>query len=203
MKAWYESLTNSQQIWTWILFVLCGIGIIRLLWLCFRSWILDIVFINKYLRNAQSLVLKYRNYGDNSIERAYLIRMGEEVSDIIGYDRLSYPEKDLVKAIKNKYPYTPEKLEHIVELMHASFLEWDQKRKSKRWSYIFQLIFPLLFWVFQGIEVILILISNCFDELGWSFNNDEDRRLVKILSTIFTIITGLASLFSYLHIELW
>lgn len=202
MRAWYDNLTNSQQIWTWILLVLCGIGIIRLLWLCLRNWFFDIFFISKYLRNAQSLALKYRNYGDNSIERAYLIRKSEKVTDILGHDRIDFPEIDLVTAVKYKSIYTPEKLDFLVELMHASFLEWDEKRKTKRWSYFFQLIIPFLFWAFQGIEAILILLYNCLEELGWK-SYKENKTQIDILSAIFTIITGLASLFSYLHVELW
>lgn len=203
MTEWHNSLTGGQQVWTLTLAVLCLIGIVRLFWLLLRSWFVDVRFVNEFLGAAHSFAIKYSNGGDNAEECAYLIRMRETATDILGRDRISFPEVELVSAIKHKTIYSDTKAENIVDQLHAVCLEWDQKRKGKRTLYLVELLIPVFFWLFRGFEAVLRFLSYLLRELGWKSEDYEKSKLIKVLSFLFTLITGLASLLSYLKIDLW
>lgn len=203
MIEWYNNLTVCQQVWTWALLVLCTIGVVRCFWLCLCSWILDVRFIKEYLETAQCFAKKFRNNTNNGNECAYLIRKTAKATDILGRDRFSYPEIDLESGIKYKALYTSTSVDDKVDLLHATCLEWDEERKSKRWIYLLQLLVPILFWVFRGIEVVLQFIAYLLKELGWDYNDDKKGRMITILSILFTFITGMSSLMAYLKIELF
>ena len=202
MTELYSNLTVCQQVWSWVLLLLCAIGIMRCFWLCLRSWILDIRFVRTYIGAAQSFAQKFRNNTNNENECAYLIRKTEKITYVFGKNRIDYPEIDLESGIKYKSFYSHVKVEDNVSLLYAAFLVWDEKRKTKRWLYLLQLVLPILFWLFRGIEAILQFIAYLLKELGWSYNDDKKGRLITILSTLFAFITGMASLLSYFRIEL-
>lgn len=164
---------------------------------------MDITIISKYLNNAKVFARKFHSNANNGLECTYLIRKTDKVSHILGSDRISYPEIDLVSGIKYNSFYILADIDKTVDLLHATCLEWDEKRKSKRWYYIVQLIIPILFWLFRGIEAILQFIAYLFKELGWNYDDEKKGRLIKILSSIFAFITGMASLLSYFKIDLF
>lgn len=196
MIEWYNGLTQSQQAWSLLLFALCTIGIVRCVWLCFRSWIVDIVIVSKYLNNAKVFARKFRSNANNGMERTYLIRKTDKVTHILGSERFSYPEIDIVSGIKYNTFYSPAEVDSLVGQLHATCLEWDEKRKNKRWYYLVQLLIPILFWLFRGIESILQFIAYLFKELGWNYNVEKKGHLITILSTLFAFITGMSSLLS-------
>lgn len=203
MIEWYNGLTQSLQVWTILLLVLCTIGIVRCIWLCLCSWFFDISFISKYIAVANSYFLNFRNNENIEEESEYLVRRLEKITDILGKDRIDYPEIDLVSGIKYNSFYSPFKVDSIIRLLRATCLEWDERRKRKRWHYLLQLLFPILFWLLRGIEAILQFIAYLIKELGWNYNDEKKVRLITILSYIFTFITGMASLLSYMKIELF
>lgn len=201
--GWYQSLTASQQVWTWILIVLCVIGIVRLSWLCLHYWIIDYRFINTYLGAAFSFAKKFRDNINNSNEYIYLVQNREKATAILGNDRVSFPEIEIVSGIKHKTIYTYVTALDLADKLQVECLEWDQKRKRKRWHYLIQLIIPVFFWLFRGFESILQLIAYLLGELGWTFNEENKIKLISILGVLFTFITGLASLFSYIGFYPW
>ena len=203
MIEWYNELSQSQQVWSKILLTLCAIGLVRCVWLCLHSWIIDIMVVSKYLNNAKVFAHKFRNNANNGLECTYLIRKTDKLTHILGSDRFSYPEINLVSGIKFKTFFNPADVDSLVNLLHATCLEWDEKRKNLRWCYLVQLLIPILFWLFRGIESILQLIAYMFKELGWNYNDEKKGHLITILSTLFAFITGMASLLSYLKIDLF
>ena len=201
---WYNTLSSGQQVLTWILVAICGIGVLRLIWFNFRYWILDILFVNRYLGMAKLFAQKFRNNNNNAAECTYLLRMREKVTNVLGNNRIDFPEIDLAAGIKYKSIYSIARVDDLVDLLYAVCLEWDQKRKSSRWLLLIQLLVPVLFWLFRGIEAMLMIIVYFLKEIGFkSYDNEKKSKVIRILSTIFTFITGMASLLSYLRIELW
>lgn len=204
IAVWYNTLSSGSQTLTWVLMGLCGIGVLRLVWLNLRYWFLDIIFINHYLGKVNSFAQKFRNNGNNAEECAYILRMSNKATTVFGYDRFDYPEIDIAAGIKYRKLYSDEKVNSMVDLLHAVCLEWDQKRKNKRWSYFVQLIIPVLFWLFRGIEAVMLLVAYMLKELGLEVKDEVRKsRIIRIIGVIFTFITGMASLLSYLKIDLW
>ena len=151
------------------------------------------MFVSKYLNNAKIFARKFRSNTNNGLEYTYLIRKTDKISHILGSDRFSYPEIDLESGIKFNSFYNPADVDKTVDLLHAICLEWDEKRKSKRWFYLVQSLIPFLFWLFRGLEAILQFIAYLFKELGWNYDDEKKGRLVTILSSIFSFIAGMVS----------
>ena len=67
-----------------------------------------------------------------------------------------------------------------------------------------QLLIPVLFWLFRGIEAVLLLVAYMLKELGFEVKDEVRKsRIIRITGVIFTFIAGMASLLSYLKIDLW
>lgn len=152
---------------------------------------------------CKSLRRKFSNNTNSGNECAYLIRKTAKATDILGRDRVSFSEIKLESGIKYKCLYSSNAVDDLVDLLHATYLEWDEKRKSKCWHYLLQLLIPILFWLFRGIEAVLQFIAYLLKELGWNYNDDKKGRLITIVSILFTFITGMSYLLAYLKIELF
>lgn len=153
---------------------------------------------------AKNFAKKLKNNKNNAKECAYILRMSNKATSVLGYDRIDYPEIDIFSGIKYRTIYCEQKVNSMVDLLHAVCLEWDQKRQSKRWAFLVQLLIPVLFWLFRGIEAVLLLVAYMLKELGFELKNEVGkRRVIRIIGVIFTFITGMTSLLSYLKIDLW
>lgn len=139
---------------------------------------------------------------DNNPQAVYLVRNYEKFSKIIETDRIDFPEIDIVSSIRYNTYSSSNEYTKILRRLIVLFHEWDARRISKRWVMLIELIFPILFWFFRGVEYIVMLITYILKELGFKEIQSEGK-VIRVLSVIFTIVTGLASLFSYLNIELF
>lgn len=198
---WLEKLSGNQIVWTYLLFALCIIGLLRQLYLCIRYWISDPIKVNEFLKQSSSYVDSIFNGTSNNLQAQYIIRKHHSIFKIFGGDRVLLPECDIANSITFNNVNTRNKYDDILRELATTYLEWDEKRRSTRWLMLLQLIFPLIFWLFRGIECIFILLAYLLKELGFEEMSTKGS-VVKILTIIFTIITGLASLFSYLHINI-
>lgn len=198
---WLEKLSGDQIVWTYLLFALCIIGIFRQLYLCIRYWISDPIRVNKFLKQSSLYVDGIFNGTNNNLQAQYIIRKYNSIHLLFGEDRILFPECDIANSITFNNVNTRNKYDDILRKLATTYLEWDEKRRSTRWLMLLQLIFPLIFWLFRGIECIFILLAYLLKELGFKEMSTKGS-VVKILTIIFTIITGLASLFSYLHIDI-
>lgn len=197
---WLENLSGCQIMWTYILVLLCFIGLIRQLYLCIRYWISDPIRVKEFLKQSSLYVEGIFNGTNNNLQAQYIIRKHHSIYSIFGENRVLFPECEIANSITFNNVNTRKAYDDILRQLATTYLEWDEKRKSARWLMLLQLLIPFIFWLFRGIECIIILLAYLLKELGFKKINAKGD-VVKILSIIFTIITGLASLFSYLHID--
>lgn len=202
IKELFEGLSDSQKATTCFLVALCFIGVIRQLWLNLRYWITDKRFVKKFLKNASSYVEGFANNTDNNMAAQYVVRKHSAIYSLFGEDRVDLPECDLANSIRYENVHTTQKFDDIMRRLAVTSLEWDEQRLHTRWVMLIQLFVPVLFWLFRGIECFFILLAYLLNELGFK-NVRAEGGLMHILSIIFTIVTGLASLFSYLGIGPW
>lgn len=198
----FQLLFSQQGTLTITILALSAIGIVRQFCLVIRFWISDKLFVNAFIRNAAGYIEGYCNNTDNNPQAVYLVRNYEKFSKIIGTDRIDFPEIDIVSSIRYNTYSSSNEYTKILRRLTVLFHEWDARRISKRWVMLIELIFPILFWFFRGVEYIVMLITYILKELGFKEIQSEGK-VIKVLSVIFTIVTGLASLFSYLNIELF
>lgn len=191
------ALDTKQQVLLVAILCLTTAGIVRQIYLCLCFWILDSRFVDRFLINASQYVELFINNGDNNLQAHYIVRKCHKFTDILGRDRIDYPEIELKNSIKYNSVHSASGYDQVLRSLAVVQLEWDEKRKTKRWINLLELIIPI-FWLFRGMECVFMLLAYLLNELGIEIVK-VDGGFVRILSIIFTIITGLASLFSYLH----
>lgn len=197
---WYQSLTAVPRILTWIIIILSILGIIKILVLLVKSWISDAAKVRKYILCAYRYAKLFRSNGNNSAEGEYILRKAERVSGLID-SYFDFPVLDFANHIKYANINSATTLDDCVRRMYANYFAWDEKRKSKRWSYLIELVVPFIWWLFRGTEVIVSFIGQRLLELGFKINLES--KTVQVISWLFTFITGLASLLSYLKVDLF
>lgn len=196
----FQTLCGEQKILIVALSTLCFIGIIRICRHIYKTFISDPAFVKQYLKTVSTFKKKLRNNRNITTEAEYIIRKTDILTEILNVDRYSLPENELSIQIANRNVYSVTQIEDIYARLYADALKWDENRLSKRWYYIFELLIPIIFWLFRGINFIIGLLAYSLCIIGVDI--DSDSRGVTIISWVFTFISGMASILSFCGITL-
>ena len=194
---WYGGLSTIFQLCLWLLLTISIIGLFRLLYLIYREWDADPRLINNYIENLIAFTNKYQNSQDNSVEVIYILRKSEQVSNLLNESFPDMPVSELATKIKFSNLPSFQAIDSLKRRIFANCLRWDEKRKTSKWFLIAQILLPIVFWPFRGIEVLLQLLSYLFKMIGiGSF--DSKGKLAVVLTSIGGIVGFLGSLASIL-----
>lgn len=190
-----HNLQTSEQILLISVFCLCIIGIINIIVLIRKSFSTDLKLVYSYLKADESLIKKVDSKRNFAKERDFIIRKSDKITSILGKDRFLYPEIELSTMIAYRNIYGTSELKDIYSRIHADATQWDEKRQSRKWFYVLELIVPAVFWLFRGIHVVLMLFAYMLNILG--VNIEPESKVVSVLSWLFTFLSGLASILSF------
>lgn len=194
---WYGSLSIRFQLCLWLLLAISIIGFFRLLYLIYRVWHADPCLIVNYIENVISFTNKYQNSQNNNAEVIYILRKSEKVSNLLNESFPDSPVSELSAKIKYSNLPSYQAIDNLKRRIYANCLKWDEKRKSNKWYLVAQLLLPIVFWPFRGMEVLLQLLSYLLNILGIkSFNTKGGIAL--IIASIGGIVGFLGSLASIL-----
>lgn len=197
IMIWYGGLSTTFQLCLCFLLIISIIGFFRLLYLIYREWYADPQLINNYIENIIAFTNKYQNSQDNSVEIIYILRKSEQVSNLLNE---SFPDSPVCElAAKIKFSNLPsfQTIDSLKRRIFANCLKWDEKRITSKWFLVAQLLLPIVFWPFRGIEVLLQLLSYLFKMIGvCSF--DSKGKLAVVVASIGGIVGFLGSLASIL-----
>lgn len=194
---WYGGLSTTFQLCLWLLLTISTIGFFRLLYLLYREWHADPRLINSYLENVVAFTNKYKNSQDNSIEIIYILRKSEQVSNLLNESFPDSPVSEFAARIKFSNLPSFQTIDSLKKRIFANCLRWDEKRKTSKWFLVAQLLLPLVFWPFRGIEILLELLSYLFKMIGFGYF-DSKGKLAVALASIGGIVGFLGSLASIL-----
>lgn len=194
---WYGGLSTIFQLCLWLLLTISIIGFFRLLYLIYKEWYADPRLIKNYIENVIAFVNKYQNSQDNSVEVIYILRKSEQISNLLNECFPDSPVSELAAKIKFSNLSSFQAIDSLKRRIFANTLKWDEKRKTNKWYLAAQLFFPIVFWPFRGIEVLLQLLSYLFKMIGLGFF-DSKGEMVTILASIGGIVGFLGSLASIL-----
>ena len=196
---WYGGLPETIQLCLWLLLAISIIGFFRLLYLIYREWLANPRLIKNYIENIISFTNKYQNSQDNSVEVIYLLRKSEQVSKLLNEIFPDSPVSELAARIKFSNLPSFQTIDSLKRRIFANCLKWDEKRKTSKWFLVAQLLLPIVFWPFRGVEVLLQLLSYLLKIIGFdSFNSKGELALV--IASIGGIVGFLGSLASILSI---
>lgn len=201
---WFDRLSNLSQVGLWFLLGISIIGFFRLLYLIYREWYADPRLINNYIENVIAFTDKYYNRQDNRVEIIYILRKSEKVSSLLNE---SFPDSPVCElAAKIKFSNLPsfQTIDDLKRRIYANCLKWDEKRRTRKWFFVAQLLFPVVFWPFRGIEALLQLLSYLFKMIGLG-NFDSKGKLSFVLALIAGIVGFLgsvASILSFLEVRI-
>lgn len=200
---WYGGLSTTIQLCLWLLLTISTIGFFRLLYLLYREWHADPRLINSYLENLIAFTNKYQNSQDNSVEVIYILRKSEQVSILLSESFPDSPVSELAAKVKFSNLHSFQAIESLKRRIFANCLKWDEKRKTNRWFLIAQLLLPIVFWPFRGIEVLLLLFSYLFKMIGLDFFDSKGKSAVVIASIggIVGFLGSLASILSFMGVN--
>lgn len=204
MIAWYNTLLIWQQSCLWVLIVLSSIGIMRLLYLSYHVCWYDKHLVEQYIENAQRYAMMFRNNLNNAKEGEFLVRKSNEVSNILEEEIYDMPALEYAGKIKYANIYNVEILDALLRKIYANYLNWDEKRKTKRNLLLLQLFLPFAFWAFRGIETFFLFLSEVLQILGIK-SLRVDGKYVLVFSVIggtLGFLGSLASILSFLGINL-
>ena len=192
------------QFCLWLLLVITIIGFFRLLYLIYKEWYADPRLINNYIENVIAFTNKYQNGQDNSIEIIFILRKSEKVSNLLNEGFPDSPVSELCAKIKFSTLPSYQAIDNLKRRIYANCLKWDEKRKSNKWYLVAQLLLPIAFWPFRGMEVLLQLLSSLLIILGIkSFNTKGNLAL--ILASIGGIVGffgSVASILSFMGVNI-
>lgn len=194
---WYGGLSTTIQFCLWLLLTISTIGFFRLLYLLYREWHADPRLIKCYLENVIAFTNKYQNSQDNSVEVIFILRKSELVSNLLNESFPDSPVSELAAKVKFSNLYSFQAIESLKRRIFANCLKWDEKRKTSKWFLVVQLLLPIVFWPFRGIEVLLQLLSYLFEMIGIGFF-DSKGKIAVVLASIGGIVGFLGSLASIL-----
>lgn len=199
MTEWYNTLDLWQQYCLWVLIVLSSIGIIRLLYMCYRVCWYDKCLVEQYIKNADAYANKFRNNHNNSLEGEFLVRKSNEVSHILVENFYDMPALEYAGKIKHANIYNVSTLDDLVRKMYANYLKWDENRKNRRGILLIQLFIPLVFWPFRGIEAFFIFLSEVLEILHIkSFKLDGKPILfLSVVGGVLGFLGNMASILSF------
>ena len=190
-----HNLQTSEQILLISVFCLCIIGIVNIIVLIRKSFSTDLKLVNNYLKAVDSLIKKVDQKKNFPRERDFIIRKSDKLKEILGKGRFLYPENELSTMIAFRNIYSTSELQDLYSRINADATQWDEKRQSRKWYYILELIFPIVFWLFRGFHVVLMLFAYMLNILG--INVEPESKVVSVLSWLFTFLSGLASILSF------
>lgn len=190
-----HNLQTSEQILLISVFYLCIIGIVNIIVLIRKSFSTDLKLVNNYLKAVDSLIKKVAQKKNYPRERDFIIRKSDKLKEILGKGRFLYPENELSTMIAFRNIYSTTELQDLYSRINADAIQWDEKRQLRKWHYILELIFPVVFWLFRGFHVVLMLFVYMLNILG--VNLEPEAKVVSALSWLFTFLSGLASILSF------
>ena len=193
--SYLHDLHTSEQILLVSVFCLCIIGIIDIIVLIRKSFSTDLKLVNNYLKAVDSLIKKVAQKKNYPRERDFIIRKSDKLTGILGKDRFLYPENELSTKIAYRNVYGISELQDLYSRINADATQWDEARQKRKWIYVLELIVPILFWLFRGFQVVLMLITYMLNILG--VNIKPESKINIVLSWLFTFLSGLASILSY------
>lgn len=201
---WYGGLSTTIQLCLWLLLAISTIGFFRLLYLLYREWHADPRLIKNYIENIIAFTNKYQNSQDNSVEIIYILRKSEQVSNLLSESSPDSPVSELAAKVKFSNLHSFQAIESLKRRIFANCLKWDEKRKTNRWFLIAQLLLPIVFWPFRGIEVLLLLFSYLFKMIGLDFFDSKGKSAVVIASIggIVGFLGSLASILSFMGVNI-
>lgn len=197
MIIWYNTLQTWQQCCLWGLVILSAIGIMRLMYMCYRACWYDKHLVELYIEYAGRYANKFRNNHSNSEEGEFLVRKSNEVSQILGESLYDMPALEYAGKIKYANIYNSTALEGLVRKIYANYLIWDEKRKKQMCLLLIQLFLPFVFWPFRGIEAFLIFLYEVFLILRIK-PFELDGKPIQILSVAFGVLGFLGNMASIL-----
>ena len=160
-----------------------------------KSFSTDLKLVNNYLKAVDSLIKKVAQKKNYQRERDFIIRKSDKLTKILGKDRFQHPENELSTMIAYRNVYGISELQDLYSRINADSTQWDEKRQSQKWYYILELIFPIVFWLFHGFFIVLMLFAYMLNILG--INVEPESKVVSALSWLFTSLSGLASILSF------
>lgn len=190
-----HNLQTSEQILLISVFCLCIIGIVNIIVLIRKSFSTDLKLVNNYLKAVDSLIKKVDQKKNFPRERDFIIRKSDKLEEILGKGRFLYPENELSTMIAFRNIYSTSELQDLYSRINADAIKWDEKRQLRKRHYILELIFPVVFWLFRGFHVVLMLFVYMLNILG--VNLEPKAKVVSALSWLFTFLSGLASILSF------
>ena len=201
---WYGGLSTTIQLCLWLLLAISTIGFFRLLYLLYREWHADPRLIKNYIENIIAFTNKYQNSQDKSVEIIYILRKSEQVSNLLSESFPDSPVSELAAKVKFSNLHSFQAIESLKRRIFANCLKWDEKRKTNRWFLIAQLLLPIVFWPFRGIEVLLLLFSYLFKMIGLDFFDSKGKSAVVIASIggIVGFLGSLASILSFMGVNI-
>ena len=204
MAEWYNGLEMWQQWCLWGIIVLCVLGILRLIYLCYHALWYDKRLVVQYINNADTYAKKYRSNRNNAGEGEFIIRKSEKVSHILGEDIYDMPALNYASSIKYANFSNVVTLEDTVRKIYANYLRWDESKKSQRLFLVVQLIVPLVFWPFRGIEALLIMLSELLHAMGLKSLKAENKVIfvVSLIGGIVGFIGSIASILSLFGVSM-
>ena len=204
IMIWYGGLSTTFQLCLCFLLIISIIGFFRLLYLIYREWHADPRLINNYLENVIAFTNKYQNSQDNSVEVIYLLRKSEQVSYLLNESFPDSPVSELAAKIKFSNLPSFQAIDSLKRRIFANCLKWDEKRKTSKCFLLAQLLLPIVFCPFRGMEVRLQLLSYLFEMIGvGSF--DSKGNMAVVLASIGGIVGflgSLASILSYMDVRI-
>ncbi len=199
MAEWYNGLEMWQQWCLWGIIVLCVLGILRLVYLCYHALWYDKRLVVQYINNADTYAKKFRSNRNNAGEGEFIIRKSEEVSHILGETVYDMPALNYASSIKYANIYNVASLEDMVRKIYSNYLRWDESMKSQRLFLLLQLFLPFVFWPFRGIEALLIMLSELLIAMGFKMFK-SDSKVILIISAIGGFVGFAGSIASILSL---
>lgn len=203
LVIWYENLSTTSQWCLCSLLAVSIIGFFRLLFLIYKEWHADPRLIKNYIEIVVSFADKYQKGIDNSVEIIYILRKSEKVSDLLAESFPDSPVSELAAKIKYSNVISYQALATLKQRIFANCLKWDEKRKTKKWVLLIQLLLPIVFWPFRGVEALLLLLSYLFKMIGLGGMDTKGKLAVALASIggIVGFIGSLASILSFMGVN--
>ena len=204
MVAWYDALQNWQQCCLWILVFLSVVGIMRLLYLCYRICWYDKRLVEQYIDNARIYANCCHNNFNNVGKGELLVRKSNEVSTILDESIYDMPALEFAAKIKFGNIYNVATLDDLVRKIYANYLCYDEKRKDQRNRILLQLFIPFVFWAFRGVEACILFFIEILMIIGIKSIKPDSKSLyvLSVLGGVIGFLGSIASILSFFGIGL-
>ena len=203
INTWYESLSSYSQVGLWLLSIISVLGLFRLLYLIYRVWYFEPKILESYFWNANIFKNKFQENQNNGVEEVFFIRKYEQVSSILDEDIYDSPVAELGAKIRYNNYFSLQTFENLNRRAFANYLIWDEKRISRKWYLIAQLLLPVIFWPFRGIEVLIQLLTYLMQMIGFKqFKvNGKISTIIAYVGGIVGFLGSIASIMSLFGIS--